>query len=274
MKSLITVVGRQVGLQTTIPLEISVKTFSAGEVQVTLEAANTCDSFNVTAKLKDSSGIIALLQVLSILKSISEDIVLHLPYVSFARQDRAMVSGDAQSLKLFAGLLNSFNLPKVVITDPHSDVAPALINNSYVINQHECIKTFDFGKKFDAVISPDAGAYKKCLNVSKALGVNNLIVALKDRNVTTGEITGTRVTDSVAGLDVLIADDICDGGWTFIQLAKALKEAGAKTVTLYITHGIFSKGLEPLLVDIDMVYAYYNWHGMVNTLFVKTANDF
>ena len=33
--------------------------------------------------------------------------------------------------------------------------------------------------------------------------------------------------------------DICDGGRTFIELAKVLKDNGAKRVTLYVTHGIF-----------------------------------
>ena len=37
-------------------------------------------------------------------------------------------------------------------------------------------------------------------------------------------------------------DDICDGGRTFIELAKALKVDGPRSVWLYVTHGIFSQG--------------------------------
>jgi len=44
----------------------------------------------------------------------------------------------------------------------------------------------------------------------------------------------------------MIVDDICDGGATFILLAKELYAAGAKEVNLFVTHGIFSKGLIPL----------------------------
>ena len=36
--------------------------------------------------------------------------------------------------------------------------------------------------------------------------------------------------------------DICDGGQAFLPIAKQLKEKGA-LVYLYVTHGIFSKGL-------------------------------
>jgi ribose-phosphate pyrophosphokinase len=50
---------------------------------------------------------------------------------------------------------------------------------------------------------------------------------------------------------VLIVDDICSRGGTFVHTAKALKDAGAANVYLYITHcertifngEIFSSGL-------------------------------
>jgi len=45
---------------------------------------------------------------------------------------------------------------------------------------------------------------------------------------------------------VLIVDDICDGGMTFKLLARDLLAAGAKEVHPYVTHGIFSKGLDTL----------------------------
>ena len=41
-------------------------------------------------------------------------------------------------------------------------------------------------------------------------------------------------------------DDICDGGRTFIECAKLLKAAGVGSMALYVSHGIFSKGLDPL----------------------------
>ena len=58
---------------------------------------------------------------------------------------------------------------------------------------------------------------------------------------------------------ILIVDDICDGGATFVGLAKELRAAGAKKVYLYVTHGIFSKGLP--LEGIDKVFttdSYFN----------------
>lgn len=36
------------------------------------------------------------------------------------------------------------------------------------------------------------------------------------------------------------------GGATFIPIAQQLKQLGAKSIVLYVTHGIFSKGLDIL----------------------------
>ena len=50
----------------------------------------------------------------------------------------------------------------------------------------------------------------------------------------------TRVRDKVC----LILDDICDGGGTFTGLSHVLRGTyGARAVDLFVTHGIFSKGL-------------------------------
>lgn len=49
---------------------------------------------------------------------------------------------------------------------------------------------------------------------------------------------------------ILVMDDICDGGATFISLAKEIKAHelyNDQELWLYVTHGIFSKGKQTLL---------------------------
>ncbi len=112
-----------------------------------------------------------------------------------------------------------------------------------------------------AFVSPDAGANKKTMELSKYFNHSNFLRADKNRNLHTGEILET-VVYGVIPPEVIIADDICDGGRTFIELAKVLKAKGAKKVYLYVTHGIFSKGTKPLLdAGIDTIFttnAYYD----------------
>jgi len=79
------------------------------------------------------------------------------------------------------------------------------------------------------------------------------LIGAKDRDVKTGNITRTSITPIVHGGNAIIVDDICDGGRTFIELAKCLKPACDK-VYLYVTHGIFSKGLDVFDGLIDHIW--------------------
>ena len=84
-----------------------------------------------------------------------------------------------------------------------------------------------------------------------------MLTATKVRNTITGEITGTRLDDpdqSAKGRDCLIVDDICDGGRTFIELAKVIRQQGPARGYLYVTHGIFSNGLGIFQGLTDGVY--------------------
>jgi len=67
----------------------------------------------------------------------------------------------------------------------------------------------------------------------------------------------TRFNGNAKGKNLVIVDDICDGGRTFIELARVLKEKGANKVALYVTHGIFSQGLDVLKEHIDHVYCVH-----------------
>ncbi len=78
---------------------------------------------------------------------------------------------------------------------------------------------------------------------------------MKNRDKT-GKITHTDVFSPapIEGYDCFIVDDICDGGRTFIELAKTLKEKGAEKIYLYITHGIFSNGFGDLSTYFEHIY--------------------
>ena len=67
------------------------------------------------------------------------------------------------------------------------------------------------------------------------------------------------VTDIIKGKNVLILDDICDGGGTFMLAGKELLKYKPNNLGLCITHGIFSKGVDTLKEVFDEIYAYNLW---------------
>lgn len=263
-----------IGAQIKVPFTI--KKFSAGEVQVELsEIPPDATTFSVRAMLKDSDGLIALAQIKSILdKQPRSNVKLYLYYLPYSRYDRPMTGQfDAFSLKVFTTLINAMNFAQVEIYDNHSEVGTSLLDRCTNKSQPECISLLNFilggdGKgakglfdltKYDALIIPDAGAAKKVREVAKKFGIKKVITADKTRDVSTGEITGTEVYGDVTGLNVLIADDICDGGFTFIKLGELLKQRGAASVHLYTTFGIYSKGVDALGDSINSAFTLFPW---------------
>lgn len=185
---------------------------------------------------------------------------LYVPYLPYGRQDRACVEGEAFSLKVFANIINSLNFSAVETWDAHSDVTGALINNLLHTPQWACINNTNVRIRDLTFVSPDAGANKKMLENCQFFEKTGFIRADKVRDVNTGAITDTVVyCDDLQGASVLIVDDICDGGSTFIPLAKKLREKGAGEVGLYVTHGIFSKGLQVFEGVIDNIYCANPW---------------
>lgn len=179
---------------------------------------------------------------------------LTIPYVPFGRQDRVNTQGEPLSIAVMAKIINDLHAERVVITDPHSDVTPALINNCVVIPQHEVFKRYFPLTGKVILISPDGGALKKIYHLAKLTGLD-VIECSKKRNVKTGEIIGTTVpVDDLTGLTCVIVDDICDGGHTFVGLSKVLWAHKARKVILMVTHGFFTKGLQVFDGLIDEIY--------------------
>lgn len=181
---------------------------------------------------------------------------LTIPYVPFGRQDRVMTLGEPLSIAVMCQLINSLEANRVIITDPHSDVTPALLNNCTVIEQHEVFTTcfpISFGMTY--LVSPDGGALKKIYKLAKVTSLG-VLECSKQRNVSTGEITGVYIPGitKLGGITCVIVDDICDGGRTFVELAKELQARGAKRIILMVTHGFFTKGLQVFDGLIDEIY--------------------
>lgn len=176
---------------------------------------------------------------------------LILPFVPGARQDRLNDEGDYLfTIKSVAKMINDRNFPKVTILDPHSEVTPALINRCHVIHSSELgldnDKNSNIPPKYHYVISPDAGAEKRAGMVAKKSGLK-LLHGWKTRDVSTGKITGFGVESGPTNNErVLIVDDICDGGGTFLGLAKVLCAPDLVYVDLFVTHGLFTQGLTEL----------------------------
>lgn len=239
-------------------------TFPAGEVGVEIQYhpnADTVSSVEVIAHLKNSDDIMSLLLVSDAIdrKYTSAKKTLDLKYVPYARQDRVCNDGESLSISVMTKLINSCKFSKVKIADPHSDVTPALINNYQVLESYDILKNKNLESYY--IVAPDAGAYKKAHKWAKEKNALGVITANKVRDVKTGQIVSVKVDADVTGLNLLVIDDIIEGGKTFTELAKCLQ--GVNKLELFVTHGIFSKGTKELTEAYDHIYTTNSFHGDV-----------
>jgi ribose-phosphate pyrophosphokinase len=170
-------------------------------------------------------------------------ITLTLTYLPYGRQDKEVCNEATFALRTFAALLNTLQFDSVIIHDPHSKIALDLINNSHAVYPERKILDARVATNSPLLCYPDKGAVSK---YSETYPGWDYIYGQKVRDQLTGNITHYELIGDCVGQNVLIVDDICDGGMTFILLAKSLLAAGAKEVNLFVTHGIFSKGTRVL----------------------------
>ena len=261
--------------------EINYGKFSGGEVYFKIESPEDIESEivyqpgvpnTITANITNSDEVFVLMNLKNVLDNviarspslIDSRVILYMPYLPYARHDRPMHNFDSHALKVFCNLINSLNFTNVVIHDCHSDVGISLLNNCVNVSQDTLLSHFTDNilkiNGIDYIIAPDNGAVKKASKIAEKFKLP-LITCLKERDLATGHIIKYRILDPIEKPGkALIVDDICDGGATFNILAKSLKEDTPITeISLYVTHGIFSKGLDKLFENIDHIYSYHPW---------------
>ncbi len=195
------------------------------------------------------------------------NLVLTMPYIPNARQDRVQREEDVFTLKYFAELINSLEYKEVRVLDAHSNVSLALLNRVKQISPKgkieqviEIIKA-ERGEE-PLMFYPDEGAGKRYGGmIPKAY-----CFGIKKRDWCTGEIKGLDVSGEIgqiAGNDILIVDDICSYGGTFLHSAKKLRELGAKNIYLFVSH-CESSVLKGELISSDLIQKIYTTDSIFN----------
>lgn len=224
---------------------------------------------NLKVRLNTSDRIMDFLLFKDSIKRLGAYIdILRLGYLPYARQDRVTELGASLSVKVLVDLIDG-TADSIHILDPHSDVGPALFTKSTAVIDTPYYQFNKFIVGIDpnniVIVIPDIGATKRCHALMKHFGIKKCIQLHKERDPQTGDILKTSYLGYsgpiAATTDQLIVfDDICDGGKTFIEAAKLQIPwiAFSGRPWLFVSHGIFSKGATELK-------QYYDRIGCTNT---------
>ncbi len=208
-------------------------------------------------EFENENELITLIQLTTLLKSKNTTYSLFMPYLPYGRQDKEISNETTFALHPFLELLNSYSFTKVTTIDAHNKQVfesfagfESLSPKPYIV---EAIKKC----APDILVYPDDGADNRYYNMFNYMSSS---VMEKTRDPETGRITQIipKIISPNGNQSFLIVDDICDGGMTFIMIAKFLKEESrASHIYLYTTHGIYSKGISVLKdAGIERIFNY------------------
>lgn len=204
-----------------------------------------------------------------------------IPYLPYARQDRVATEGDPFAIDVIAYLLEKCGVKKVNSYDVHSQKSINVFKSQGIelnsISPLPYIVSFISRMGLEGqiyLVSPDKGALHKVqyyYDILRKQGlVSGIIVAEKVRDPISGKLNGFTLIEKPsvkANSNLIITDDICDGGGTFLGISDVLKkEYGTEhNNMLFTTHGIYSKGIDILLEQFRLVASTNSFlHGITS----------
>lgn len=252
-------------------VSVSMMKFPGGEVGVNINTGSLdwkdgylrdVTRIDLVAKIQNSDQLMAMFLATDALRRVYPKAVIDLliPYFPYARQDRVCNAGEALSVKVVATLINAQNYATVTVLDPHSAVVVAALDRCYVTDQFDAFSRIKQDWHNWTLVAPDMGASKKTEDFAKRVGAKDVLYFNKTRELSTGKITGMKMLNPeiLTGENkLLVLDDICDGGRTFVELYQAFDfptHINYACLELAVTHGIFSKGVSVLTSVFDHVY--------------------
>ncbi|MCQ2455446.1 MAG: ribose-phosphate pyrophosphokinase [Clostridia bacterium] len=126
------------------------------------------------------------------------------------------------------------------------------------------VSDVNLDKEHTMIVSPDEGGMGRCIYYSSVLGLDlgmfykrrNYSVVVNGRNpIEAHEFLG----NDIRGKDLILVDDMISSGDSMLDIAKKLKEKGAKRIFVFSTFGLFVEGL-------DKFDEYYK-NGLIDKVF-------
>lgn len=224
-------------------LSFRIFTFPDGQPHFKLETyEREFGHVSIELALRNPSDLFMLMLANAVLRQHGyANVHVDIRYLMGARMDRAISAMEPFSLAIIAAMINSCGFTRVRLLDVHSETSTRLIRNSINLLPFQVVEQVISTCSPDYVVVPDKGAIERTTSLRAG---KDLIFCTKKRDMATGALEGFEVDKSEGKgrcydpFTCLIIDDICDGGGTFIGLAKELRKKGAKKVFLYVTHNV------------------------------------
>lgn len=234
--------------------------FPDGQVhlKITSEINRKETETRVQCRICNAEDLFLLTQVLDVLNRHGIEPTVYIYYLMGARMDRIMSFNEPFTLDIIANILNGFKA-KYEIVEPHN---MDIIERKYGWNSfHYCHNTTG-----SIVCYPDEGAMKRYSRGTSFDSVKkDIIYCSKKRDRLTGKLSGFEINCNqidIKDKDVIVLDDLIDGGRTFCGIAPLIREKGVRTLSIMACHAVQKEGIERVAALYDKVRitnSYFSW---------------
>lgn len=212
--------------------------FPDGECYTRIDVNSLDDDVAIVQNTFPDGNLVEMLLLQDAVRRLgAKSITLVIPYFGYARQDRVFKAGEPESAKIMCKILD-MNCDRVITIDIHKEIVLDNFTCPHKdLKAAKSIADYFAGKGIDLVLSPDIGAAGRAKEVGDYMG-------LPHDHLNKVRLSGTEVkiepaSADVKGKKVLIVDDMISTGGTIVAASAALREAGASSVYVACTHGVF-----------------------------------
>lgn len=225
-----------------------VRIFPDGESKITLKGTISKKKSIVVQSIYPpvDTNLVQALSLISKAKETSSEVIVVIPYMGYARQDREFLPGEIVTMKVLAKLFKGAGASKLIAVDIHSLIGLRYFtikskNVSAVPDLAAYFKKLSL--KNPLIVSPDQGGKERAREFAKEMGIE-YIALQKKRDRKTGKVQIKTKKADVTGRDLILVDDMISTGGSIVNATKFLKKEKCKRVFVACTHALLMNNAE------------------------------
>ncbi|MDC4231520.1 MAG: ribose-phosphate pyrophosphokinase [Nitrosopumilus sp.] len=225
-----------------------VRIFADGESKITLSGELSKRKTIVVQSIYPpvDTNLVQVLSLISRAKEKSSEVIVVIPYMGYARQDREFLPGEIVTMKVLGKLFKGAGASKIIAVDIHSMVGLKhfTIKTKNVTAIPDLVKYFKkLSLKNPLVVSPDQGGKDRAKEFAKEFGTEYIALE-KKRDRKTGKIQIKTKNTDVMDRDLILVDDMISTGGSIVKATQFLKKQKCKRVYVACTHALLMNDAE------------------------------
>ena len=219
----------------------SIRIFSDGESSIRLgKVQKNCIVVQSTHPPTDRHIMQLLMMAKKCMDDGAQDVCAVIPYLAYARQDRAFLEGEVVSIALVAKLFETIGIRHIITVDIHSQLAMSYFQSIQNVSSVRMLADYAGNMKLrdPIAVSPDVGGTNRAKEFARHLNID-FISLKKSRHRLTGEVTIDESIDvDISKRDAILIDDIISSGGSVIKAAEILRKLGVGRVYAMCAHAL------------------------------------